>query len=223
MKFNNKIIKKICNVLVKLKHIIYVSKDSLSIKNKKVLFCDLGANIGISYLFFKKFYRKNTTFFLFEPNANCYKKLLQLTAQHKMVHVKNVAVSSISRTFKFYESLNDEFSEGGSISKDYVRACSFYSEAKKKIFVKAINFNNFLKKNFKNFDKIIVKMDVEGEEINLIESLIKNKTLTMIDILYVEFHTNYVKNSQHRNFKNIEQKIISYIKKKTNIVLRIWH
>jgi hypothetical protein len=58
-----KIIKKIFSLYVKFKHIIYVLRDSLSIKNKKVLFCDLGANIGNSYLFFKKFYKKNTTFF----------------------------------------------------------------------------------------------------------------------------------------------------------------
>jgi hypothetical protein len=139
-----------------------------------------------------------------------------------MVRVKNVAVSTISGTLKFYESLNDELLEGGSISEDYVRACTFYSKAKKKFFVKAINFNNFLKRNFKNFDKIVVKMDIEGAELNLIESLIKNKTLTMIDILYIEFHSNYVKDSQYMNFKNREQKIISYIKKKTNIVLRKW-
>jgi hypothetical protein len=65
-------------------------------------------------------------------------------------------------------------------------------------------------------------MDIEGAELNLIESLIKNKTITMIDILYVEFHSNYVDNSQYTNFKNREQKITSYIKKKTNIVLRKW-
>jgi len=80
-----------------------------------------------------------------------------------------------------------------------------------------------LKKNSKNFDKIVVKMDIEGAELNLIESLIKNKTLTMIDILYVEFHSNYVKKNQHMKFKNRELKIISYIKEKTNITLRMWH
>jgi len=222
-----KIIKKICSLYVKFKHIIYVLRDSLSIKNKKVLFCDLGANIGNSYLFFKKFYKKNTTFFLFEPNVHCFKKLLQLTKQYReTLHLKNVAVSSVSGTFKFYGSLKSELSESGSISEDYVRACTFYSEKKIKreretIFVKAINFNNFLKKNFKKFEKIVVKMDIEGAELNLIESLIKNKTLTMIDILYVEFHSNYVKDSQYMKFKNREQKIISYIKK-TNIVLRKW-
>jgi len=229
MKFDNKIIKKIYSLLVKFRNIIYVLKDSLSIRNKKVLFCDLGANIGSTYLFFKKFY-KNATFFLFEPNVNCYKKLLQLTDRHhSMVYVKNVAVSSVSGTFKFFlgGSLNDEFSESGSISENYFRALKKKKEKnkknKKQIFLKAINFNSFLKKNSKNFDKIVVKMDIEGAELNLIESLIKNKTLTMIDILYVEFHSNYVKKNQHMKFKNRELKIISYIKEKTNITLRMWH
>jgi len=148
-----------------------------------------------------------------------------------MLYIKNFILSSFSGTFNFFflggGSLNDEFSESGSISENYFRALKKKKEKnkknKKQIFLKAINFNSFLKKNSKNFDKIVVKMDIEGAELNLIESLIKNKTLTMIDILYVEFHSNYVKKNQHMKFKNRELKIISYIKEKTNITLRMWH
>ena len=211
--------------LINLRDIIYILKDCSSIKDKdKVLFCDLGANVGKSFLFFKKFYKKNTTFFLFEPNVNCYKKLLQLTDQlHEKVYVKNFAVSSVSGKFKFYGSLNLETTESGSIAQDYVKACSYYKKKEEIIFVKAINFSSFLKKKSKIFNKIIVKMDIEGAELNLIESLIKNKTLAMIDILYLEFHSNYVEKSQYIKFKNRERKIISFIKKKTNTTLRMWH
>ncbi len=51
--------------LVTFRDAMYVLKDCTSIKDKdKVLFCDLGANVGTSFLFFKKFYKKNTTFFI---------------------------------------------------------------------------------------------------------------------------------------------------------------
>ncbi len=64
-------------------------------------------------------------------------------------------------------------------------------------------------------------MDIEGAELNLLESLIKNHTINFINVLYVEFHSNYVKNLKFKKYKSRENKIISYIKNKTDVTLRL--
>lgn len=212
--------------LVHLRDIFYILIDCARISNSDtVLFCDLGANVGGSYLFFKKFYKKNVTFYLFEPNLDCYKKLLKIgNSEKKKIHVKNVAASYFSGTCNFFRSSNDKLSEGGSINEDFLKDLRYsYQDKKEVTLIKTINFSNFLKKKSIKFNKVIVKMDIEGSELDLIKSLIKNNTVNIIDVLYVEFHSNYVKNSKFEKFKTRENKIISYIKNKTNITLRLWH
>ena len=66
-------------------------------------------------------------------------------------------------------------------------------------------------------------MDIEDSELDLIQSLIKNHTINLINVLYVEFHSNYVKKSKFKKLKSRENKIISYIKNKTDVTLRLWH
>ncbi len=58
----------------------WTKNDSRNIdKNHKVLFVDLGANLGQSYKWFKKFFNhENVHFELFEPNPNCCDRLKQL-------------------------------------------------------------------------------------------------------------------------------------------------
>ena len=59
-------------------------------------------------------------------------------------------------------------------------------------------------------------MDIEGSEILLLKDMIKRKTINLINILYVEFHS-FNKNSD----KQINY-VKNYIKKNTLIKLRPW-
>ena len=66
-------------------------------------------------------------------------------------------------------------------------------------------------------------MDIEGAEVDLLENLIETKMIHKIDVLYVEFHSEY----QSREFSNItknrEDKIINNLSKIPNLKFRIWH
>ena len=66
-------------------------------------------------------------------------------------------------------------------------------------------------------------MDIEGAEVDLLENLIETKMIHKIDVLYVEFHSEY----QSRKFSNItknrEDKIINNLSKIPNLKFRIWH
>ena len=58
----------------------WARQDSASIRcDEKVLFVDLGANLGQGYTWFKHYFSgPNVSFELFEPNPNCIKKLEQM-------------------------------------------------------------------------------------------------------------------------------------------------
>jgi FkbM family methyltransferase len=208
---------------------LWALKDSRSIRNeKKILFVDLGANIGQSYLRFSKHLKKNIKFELFEPNPNCFKKLKDLSNLHKKnISIKNFGVGSKAGIFKFYGSLesnSNNFQQSGSIVKNYVKNVPFYKTSNQKIIdVKIINFSNYLTEQSKKFHKIFVKMDIEGSEVDLLESLIKNNTINLISVLYVEFHSQYMDAPMCQITKRREKKIIKYIKINTDTELRLWH
>ena len=59
------------------------------------------------------------------------------------------------------------------------------------INVKIINFSEYLQQKSKEFETIVVKMDIEGAEVDLLEKMIDNNTIKLINYLYVEFHSQY--------------------------------
>ena len=203
-------------------------EDAKKIKDReRVLFLDLGSNLGQAYKWFKTFFDpEKIQFELFEPNPNCYAELLELPdAKKKKITIKNVGVGSQDGVFKFYglsENEGGKFSQGGSIVKEH---CSRFYKASEKdaIDVKIIDFSCHLKKKSETFDKIIVKMDIEGAEFDLLQSLIDKDTIHLIDILYVEFHSHHLAPPKNKIMKKKERGIVSHINENTDVKLRIWH
>ncbi len=202
--------------------------DSLSIsEHEKVLFVDLGANLGQGYSWFKQYFcASNISFELFEPNPNCLehlKKLDDVVNGKTKLHPVGVGVSDGS--FDFYGLRNDEggkYSQGGSIVKEH--NSSWYDASKDNLIkVKIINFSSYLKEKSNEFDRIIVKMDIEGAEVELLEGLIKEKTINIIDILYVEFHSQYQIKDKAIATKRREEKILKDLSSGTTVSVRIWH
>ena len=206
----------------------WASEDSASIKNdEKVLFVDLGANLGQGYSWFKNYFNTaNISFELFEPNPNCVKQLEQLDdilAGRAALHP--VGVGKEKGSFDFYgldNSEGGEYSQGGSIIKEH--NSSWYTSSKDKaIKVKVIDFSSYLKDKSEMFDKIIVKMDIEGAEVELLEALLEKNTVNLISILYVEFHSQYQSMEHSLSTRKREENIINRITNATNVKIRIWH
>ena len=57
---------------------------------------------------------------------------------------------------------------------------------------------------------------------NYTSKVIKNNTINFIDVLYIEFHSQYMHGALAQITKSREKKIIQYIKSNTNIGLRLW-
>ena len=71
------------------------------------------------------------------------------------------------------------------------------------------------------YDEIIVKMDVESSEYDILEKLVNESSIKCIDRLFVEFHTNWMKESKSKdNYILREKELINILPKLTNF--HIW-
>ena len=228
-KYVNKFFEKINYIKNSIIETIFVLFDSRFLINKddQVLFLDLGANIGQGYNWFSKFFQgENINFELFEPNPYCYKKLKKsVKIKNKKVITHNLGVSTSSGKVKFYglKEEGDMYSLSGSIVKNH-NSIHYKTTEENAIEIETINLGKFLINKSKTYDKIIIKMDIEGAEVEILEKLISTEIANLIDILYVEFHSQYQVKSKHSTLIRIREKnIIKSLKKFNNLYFRLWH
>ena len=206
----------------------WAAQDSLAIRNdEKVLFVDLGANLGQGYFWFKKFFNgPNISFELFEPNPYCIEKLEKLDdVVLGKVKLHPVGVGVKDGLFDFFGlgvGEGGKYSQGGSLLQNH-NANAYITSRDKSIKVKVINFASYLESKSAEFDKIIVKMDIEGAEVELLEALLKHKKANLISVLYVEFHSQYQAIENSQSTRNREKQILKGFFEETDTNVRIWH
>lgn len=206
----------------------WAAQDSLAIRNdEKVLFVDLGANLGQGYFWFKKFFNgPNISFELFEPNPYCIEKLEKLDdVVLGKVKLHPVGVGVKDGLFDFFGlgvGEGGKYSQGGSLLQNH-NANAYITSRDKSIKVKVINFASYLESKSAEFDKIIVKMDIEGAEVELLEALLKQKKANLISVLYVEFHSQYQAIENSQSTRNREKQILKGFFEETDTNVRIWH
>lgn len=190
-----------------------------------VLFIDLGANIGQGFEWFSDFYSgKNIDFHLFEPSPNCILHLNEISIKsNKKISIFNSGVGIEEGIFKFYglaSHQGGELSQGGSIMPQH--NSQFYNSKKDdSIDVSIIDFSKYLREQKKQYHQIIVKMDIEGAEIELLEKLIADHSISLISIIYIEFHA---KNQIEEHKKLTEKRELSIISSlsRSNTKFRVW-
>jgi len=92
----------------------------------------------------------------------------------------------------------------------------------KSIYVDCFDFPEYLKK-LKDYDNIVIKMDVEGSEYILLEKIIENITeIQNIKHIFIEFHSRFMNKSLKKKFRLKEIHIKDSLKKnKINFTLWI--
>ncbi len=198
----------------------YSSKD-------KVLFLDCGANLGQGYTWFSKFFnQQNVSFELFEPNPNCIQHLQTLDCVASgRVKLNPFGIGTKDGVVKFFGTDQDEggaLSQGGSIVQAH-NSNHYSAKDETAIEVNIIDFPKYLAQQSSHYDKIIVKMDIEGAEVDLLEKMIADGSIDLINVLYVEFHAEYQKPSDAELTLLREKRIVSSIRQNTQVKLRIWH
>lgn len=142
------------------------------------IFIDCGGHCGCSI---KKFVKEHSGFecFTFEanPELSKYYKGLPTTLITKAVWSANGKTKFYLGGHWCYES-SSLYKEKHNIDKNnYVN-------------VEQINLGQWIKDNFNKDDFIILKLDVEGAEYEILDSMLHNKSLDYINELYGEEHFN---------------------------------
>ncbi len=140
---------------------------------------DCGANVGFSVLFFKRLYPQ-AIIHAFEPNPNSYKYLEKNVSQNALTNTTtyNLALSDKEETISFYVNGEDLGTLVGSIKKE--------RGGDTELKVKAIKLSHFIKNLNAEID--MLKIDVEGAEINIIDELCDAQGLDKVKEIIIEYH-----------------------------------
>ena len=165
-------------------------------KNKKNLaIIDVGANLGISTLGFRKLGFKNPIY-LFEPNFFLYENYLKkLKKKINNLYIKNFALGEKNSTNKFYLAFykNKCLHFCSSFSKKYIKNTinTTFPNYKNKIYiksklVKSLRFDSLNIKHKPHF----VKLDTEGFDCNILKGF--KKTIKKHQpIFLIEYNADY--------------------------------
>jgi FkbM family methyltransferase len=185
------------------------------------LFLDCGSNIGQGFEFFKKYYPlKLFDYILFEPNPYCFEVLKEKYAAQEStgVHLKNVAVGIEETNVDFY-GLEDEkggiYSVGGTVLPEH-NSKTFAFPDRASLQVTSINFADFLRDIFqqKDYHSIILKLDIEGGEYQVLDSLLAHGLLSRFETVYVEFHSQYMDDKNRKIYFAKEKFYFHYVRNK---------
>lgn len=165
---------------------IFNFKSLENIKNNKIVFFDLGANVGTVTQKVKKL-KKDIKIYSFEPVIKNFNILQSKFGNDKLIKLENKAV--------WFKKGKIDFSIGIKNSHTNSKITKIIKELKynkNKYFnsfeVECIDLNHYITSlNLEN-NFVVMKMDIEGAEYNVLDHLIEKNTINNIDILLIEFH-----------------------------------
>jgi len=191
----------------------------LNKSGKKGLFLDCGSNIGQGFEFFRKYYpNKIYDYILFEPNPYCYKELVMKYANlvNEGVLIKNVAIGVEDGKIDFYGLEEDKggiYSVGGTVLPEH-NSKMYTTPSSASLKVSSINFAEYfvdvLNKN--EYSVVILKLDIEGGEYPVLESLTANNQVVKFETMYIEFHSQYMTKKLALQYHNKEKVFLKHAK-----------
>ncbi|WP_237743590.1 FkbM family methyltransferase [Pleurocapsa sp. PCC 7319] len=150
----------------------------------KYLVIDVGANVG-EYSNKVKSISKSVTIYAFEPHPITFKKLQAAASKYNYIAV-NLGCSNIqgdSKLFDYQE--NCDGSTHASLYKNVIE--KFHSSSSVYWDIKLTTIDHFVDKN--NIRKInLLKIDTEGNELNVLIGAKKSIEEKVIDIIHFEFN-----------------------------------
>jgi len=140
---------------------------------------DCGANIGMSNLYFKSLF-PNSKIISFEANPNAYKLLEKNIRENNLdnIEIHNVALFDKETEISFYISEDIGTLLGSTKSE---RGGGY------ELKVKSKKLSSYLK-NLPAVD--LIKMDVEGAEIEIISDLFESSLMNKVKEFIIEYHHN---------------------------------
>ena len=153
--------------------IYYKNMFDILIEKKVKSYIDIGANIGeVCNIYFEKIPSLKTAY-LFEPDIDNYKFLLNNIKFSKNIIAYNKAIYYGKNSPKLFQNFNP----GGFIVSDSNPNKSFFDSNQK------IEYTTLEDLNLSNID--LIKIDIEGGEFELIEN---SKYIHTVPYIEIEFH-----------------------------------
>lgn len=166
-------------------------------------FVDCGGNNGCSVRKFRNEYDPLGLFriYTFEPNPQ-YESMYENISKHQLV---KAAVDSQEGERLFYVDV--ENGHGSTFFKNKLtREEGGYGVLNREqpLRVRTVNLSNWLKEHATSRDYVVLKLDVEGAEYDILESLVKTGAIKLIDRLFVEWHWQKISIPKERHDRVIE-------------------
>ena len=177
----------------------------------KKVYLDFGGNKGQGLRSFISSYNIDPKYWIvetFEPDPNC--NIENHIEDLSYVKINNKAIWLYDGNVDFSQMIDN--TEGSSVECLMSEsACSdVNSESFRKhdsiISVECLDISKILKK-YKDFDFVLVKMDVEGSEFKLLRKIIDDGSIKFINHLYVEWHHKYVRGESSESVNYLKNKI----------------
>ena len=149
--------------------------------DKNSVCIDCGANIGQETI---PWAERGAEVYAFEPHPECFKILTEKTARYNKVHLYEKGVWYKNSTMNLYfreGTKSEEISESSSLLKSKPNV-----DEENYIKVEIIDLVEFIRGLNKRID--ILKIDIEGAEVELIQKIIDTKIYEDIGLVLVETH-----------------------------------
>lgn len=157
------------------------------------VYIDCGAHKGKTIKAFvhsKEYSQHDFEIYAFEPNP--YAKVHKKTG----IKVIQAAIWTEDGQMEFYIPKKRIGGQGGTLLKE---KSSGDLDKNNPILVASINFGKWIRETFSPDDYLVVKMDVEGAEYAVLESMFVDGSIRYIDKLYLETHWQRVGVPEEKN------------------------
>lgn len=169
---------------------VFINDDYRFQTNNKAVVIDVGANIGITSMYFSKCNYVDRIY-AFEPVENTYlqaKYNFELNSKiHKVEWIKNIGLGNDKRKESFLFNKNTKGNTGirGVLSESYANDTNA-----EKVQVQICDASAEIREIVKNIEneEVILKMDCEGAEYEIMENIFKTDVINLIDVILLEWH-----------------------------------
>jgi FkbM family methyltransferase len=189
------------------------------------LFIDCGSNLGQGLAHFKKHFPADLyDYILVEPNPHCAGRLRRMAdSSGEHIEIIEAAASNCEGRAKFYGLAEDgrgQTSDGGSILRDHASAW-YTADEQRAVEVRTFSLSQLIESRGGSYSAIIMKMDIEGAEYEVLEHLLETGAHRMLNGLYVEFHSQYMREPARSVYAKREADITERYKA-AGLPLRPW-
>lgn len=175
-----------------------------NISNPSPTIFDVGSHIGLSILYFKTIY-PNAKITGFEPNQNTFPILEENIYSNNIdnVTLHNIALGLKNTNRKLYIDTSGECAFSTS---SFTKNAWNGKQLTKPITVKTKKLSTYIDKEID-----LLKIDVEGAELEIIKDLYNTGKITMVKNIIIEYHPTKESNLKNllkhlKDFKDIKQK-----------------